>query len=111
VGCGWAFQSSEWLAESVKPALLEGRGLEDGLRSYRRRHARELGAHAFFIHDYANGRRLNPAERLIFAAAARDPKSALLFERFGSRQMRPQEMMPRALPRAVAVNARHALAR
>lgn len=111
VGCGWAFQSSEWLAESVKPALAGELTLEEGLQGYRRRHAKELGAHAFLIHDYANGRTLNLAERLLFSAAARDPKSALLFEEFGSRQIRPQEMMPRALPRAIAVNARHALAR
>jgi menaquinone-9 beta-reductase len=111
VGCGWAFQSSEWLAESVVPALSGDGRLDEGLERYRRRHAKELRAHAFFIHDYANGRRLNPAERMLFAAAARDSKSALLFEELGSRRMRPQEMMPRALPRAVAVNVRHALAR
>lgn len=111
VGCGWAFQSAEWLSESVLPALQGGESLEQGLERYKRRHARELRGHAFFIHDYANGRRLNPAERLMFSAAARDPKSAEIFDRFGTRQIRPQEMMPRALPRAIAVNARHALAR
>jgi 2-polyprenyl-6-methoxyphenol hydroxylase-like FAD-dependent oxidoreductase len=98
VGCGWAFQSAEWLSDSVLPAFEGTESLEQGLERYRRRHARELGGHAFFIHDYANGRRLNPAERL-------------MFDRFGTRQIRPQEMMPRALPRAIAVNARHALAR
>jgi 2-polyprenyl-6-methoxyphenol hydroxylase-like FAD-dependent oxidoreductase len=111
VGCGWAFQSAEWLSDSVLPAFEGTESLEQGLERYRRRHARELGGHAFFIHDYANGRRLNPAERLMFSAAARDPKAAELFDRFGTRQIRPQEMMPRALPRAIAVNARHALAR
>ncbi|HWN73579.1 MAG TPA: NAD(P)/FAD-dependent oxidoreductase [Solirubrobacterales bacterium] len=111
VGCGWAFQSAEWLSDSVLPALQGGESLEQGLERYKRRHARELRGHAFFIHDYANGRRLNPAERLMFSAAARDPKSAEIFDRFGTRQIRPQEMMPRALPRAIAVNARHALAR
>ena len=111
VGCGWAFQSSEWLAESVRPALLGDESLEQGLERYRRRHARELGGHAFFIHDYATGRRMNPAERLMFSAAARDPKAATIFDAFGTRQIRPQQMLPRMLPRAVAVNARHALAR
>jgi 2-polyprenyl-6-methoxyphenol hydroxylase-like FAD-dependent oxidoreductase len=111
VGCGWAFQSAEWLSDSVLPAFEGTESLEQGLERYRRRHARELGGHAFFIHDYANGRRLNPAERLMFSAAARDPKAAELFDRFGTRQIRPQEMMPRALPRAIAVNARHVLAR
>ncbi len=111
VGCGWAFQSAEWLADSVRPALDGSEPLEQGLERYRRRHARELRGHAFFIHDYANGRRLNPAERLMFSAAARDPKAAELIEAFGTRQIRPQEMLPRMVPRAIAVNTRHALAR
>jgi 2-polyprenyl-6-methoxyphenol hydroxylase-like FAD-dependent oxidoreductase len=111
VGCGWAFQSAEWLSDSVLPALQGGESLEQGLERYKRRHAHELRGHAFFIHDYANGRRLNPAERLMFSAAARDPKSATVMDAFATRQIRPQEMLPRALPRAIAVNARHALAR
>ena len=111
VGCGWAFQSAEWLAESVRPALQGSESLEQGLDRYRRRHARELKGHAFFIHDYATGRKFNPAERLMFAAAARDPKAAELFDAFGTRQIRPQQFMPRMVPRAIAVNARHALAR
>jgi 2-polyprenyl-6-methoxyphenol hydroxylase-like FAD-dependent oxidoreductase len=111
VGCGWAFQSAEWLGDSVLPALQGEESLEQGLERYRRRHARELGSHAYFIHDYATGRRLNPAERLMFSAAARDPKAAVMFDRFGTRQIRPQQFLPRMLPRALAVNARHALAR
>jgi 2-polyprenyl-6-methoxyphenol hydroxylase-like FAD-dependent oxidoreductase len=111
VGCGWAFQSAEWLAGSVLPALQGDESLEQGLEGYRRRHARELAGHAFFIHDYATGRRMTPMERLMFSAAARDPKAAAIFEAFGTRRIRPQQMLPRLLPRAVAVNARHALAR
>lgn len=111
VGCGWAFQSSEWLAESVLPALQGSESLEQGLERYRRRHKRELGGHAFFIHDYATGRRFRPAERLMFSAAARDAKLAELFDAFGTRQIRPTQSLPRILPRAVAVNARHAVAR
>ncbi len=111
VGCGWAFQSAEWLSDSVRPALLGEESLEQGLEHYRRRHAHELRGHAFFIHDYSNGRRFNPAERLMFSAAARDPRSAELMEALGTRQSRPQQVMPRALPRALAVNVRHALAR
>ncbi|HET7573688.1 MAG TPA: NAD(P)/FAD-dependent oxidoreductase, partial [Solirubrobacterales bacterium] len=111
VGCGWAFQSAEWLSDSVLPALQGTEPLEQGLDRYRRRHARELKGHAFFVNDYATGRKLNPVERLTFAAAARDPKAAGLFDAFGTRRIRPQEFMPRVLPRAIAVNARHALAR
>jgi 2-polyprenyl-6-methoxyphenol hydroxylase-like FAD-dependent oxidoreductase len=111
VGCGWAFQSAEWLCDSVRPALQNEEPLEKGLAHYRRRHAKELRGHAFFIHDYSTGRRFNPAERMIWAAAARDPQAATLLDRMGTRQVGPLQTMPRLLPRAVAVNARHALAR
>lgn len=111
VGCGWAFQSAEWLSDSVRSALQGDEPLEKGLGRYRRRHARELRGHAFFIHDYSTGRRFNPAERMIWAAAARDPQAATLLDRMGTRQVGPFQTMPRLLPRAVAVNARHALAR
>jgi menaquinone-9 beta-reductase len=111
VGCGWAFQSAEWLSDSVRPALQGDEPLEKGLARYRRRHAKELRGHAFFIHDYSTGRRFNPAERMIWSAAARDPKAATLLDRMGTRQVGPFQTMPRLLPRAIAVNARHALAR
>ncbi len=111
VGCGWAFQSAEWLADSVRPALQGGESLEQGLERYRRRHAKELKGHAFFIHDYATGRRFNPAERLLWSAAARDPETALILESYGTRLIKPQQMLPRAVPRAVATHVRHALAR
>jgi menaquinone-9 beta-reductase len=111
VGCGWAFQSAEWLNESVRPALHDAEPLESGLERYRRRHAKELRGHAFFIHDYATGRKFNPTERMMFAAAARDPQAAALFDRLGMRRARPSQVLPRLVPRAIAVNARHALAR
>jgi menaquinone-9 beta-reductase len=111
IGCGWAFQSAEWLADSVAPALHGAEPLERGLTRYRRRHRRELRGHAFFIHDYATGRRLNPAERLLFSAAARDPKLALTFDEFGTRQIKPAKMAAKAVPRTIAVSLRHTLSR
>ncbi|MGN6586066.1 MAG: NAD(P)/FAD-dependent oxidoreductase [Solirubrobacterales bacterium] len=111
IGCGWALQSGEWLADSVAPALSGREPLEKGLERYKRRQARGLGGHAFLINDYATGRPLSPIERLIFSAAARDEGCARMFETFGTREIRPQQFMPRMLPRALAVNARHALAR
>ncbi|HYQ79530.1 MAG TPA: NAD(P)/FAD-dependent oxidoreductase [Solirubrobacterales bacterium] len=111
VGCGWAFQSAGWLAQAVLPALQGEESLKQGLERYRRRHRRELRVHAFFIHDYATGRPMSAVERLMFSAAARDPKAAELMDRMGTRRVRPEQMMPRMLPRALAVNARHALAR
>jgi flavin-dependent dehydrogenase len=111
IGCGWALQSGEWLADSIAPALGGQEPLEKGLKRYKQRHARGLGGHAFLINDYATGRTMSPVERLIFSAAARDERCAGLFETFGTRQIGPERAFPRMLPRAIAVNARHALAR
>jgi menaquinone-9 beta-reductase len=111
VGCGWAFQSAEWLSDAVLPALAGEQPLGKGLDRYRRRHAKELRGHAFFMHDYSKGRRFRPGERMLFAAAARDEKSAVIMDTFATRQIGPARMFPRMLPRAIAVNTRHALAR
>lgn len=111
IGCGWAFQSGEWLADCVAPALHGEEPLERGLKRYRRRHAKELRGHSFLIHDYATGRQMSRAERLLFSSAARDPKVAARFERLGSRREKPGRAMARILPRAIAVNARHAIHR
>ena len=81
VGCGWAFQSGEWLADSVAPALRGEESLERGLKRYRRTHKRKLGGHEFMIHDYSSGRKLTPPERMLFSAAARDPKVAATFDK------------------------------
>jgi flavin-dependent dehydrogenase len=109
VGCGWAFQSAEWLADSVTPALRGEESLERGLKRYRRLHKRKLAGHAFVIHDYSTGRKLTAQERAIFAAAARDEKLATRFDRFGTRQVGPARTLATTLPRTVYVNARHAL--
>jgi hypothetical protein len=118
VCCGWALQSAEWLADAVAPALLADRGsrgsaiggeLERGLRRYRRRHARGLRGHAQMIYDYAGGRPFNPAERVLFSAAARSERLARTFEAFGTRNIGPARMLASGLPGALAVNARHAL--
>ena len=111
VGCGWAFQSAEWLADSVTPALQGAEPLDKGLRRYARRHRRELRGHAFFIRDYATGRKLQAPEKLSFAAAARDPEVAARVDAFATRQIRPEQMLPSVMPRAALVNLRHALGR
>jgi 2-polyprenyl-6-methoxyphenol hydroxylase-like FAD-dependent oxidoreductase len=106
VGCGWAFQSAEWLADAVAPALGGAEPLQTGLERYRRRHARGLRGHALLMVDYARGRRFNAMERLIFSAAARDDRVAGLFEAFGTRSIGPERAFPRLIPLALAAHAR-----
>jgi 2-polyprenyl-6-methoxyphenol hydroxylase-like FAD-dependent oxidoreductase len=111
VGCGFALQSSEWLADSVAPALSGSESLERGLRRYRRRHSRGLKGHTREILDYATGRKLNVGERLFFSAASYDERTARVFEAFGSRSISPARMLATGMPLAMLANARHALAR
>jgi hypothetical protein len=63
------------------------------------------------IRDYSRGRKLTPPERLLFAAAARDPKIATTFDKFATRQVGPAKTMAKTIPRSIYVNARHALSR
>ncbi|MBS1893198.1 MAG: NAD(P)/FAD-dependent oxidoreductase, partial [Actinobacteria bacterium] len=100
IGCGWAFQTSEWLADAVAPALRGEADLEKGLRRYRRKHARRLGGHAYMIHDYSTGRKMQPPERLIFSAAVRDPHVAEIFDAFGTRQIGFTRMIATGTPLA-----------
>ena len=110
VGCGWAFQSGEWLGGSVAPALAGEEPLHAGLARYRRQHRRALRGHASMINEYASGRKMKPGERLIFAGSARDPRLAAEFEAFATRSIGRARFFATAVPRAIAVNARHALA-
>jgi flavin-dependent dehydrogenase len=106
VGCGWAFQSGEWLADAVGPGLRGEESLERGLKRYRRTHRRRLAGHAYMIHDYADGRPVNGIEKMLFSAADRDPKVAAAFDAFATRRIGPGRMFARAMPRALALRAR-----
>ncbi len=111
VGCGFALQASEWLADSVSPALSGAESLEAGLKRYRRRHARGLGGHTRVILDYATGRKLNGGEKMLFAAAADDERTAKVFEAFGSRNIGPVRMLATGMPLAMLATARRSLSR
>jgi 2-polyprenyl-6-methoxyphenol hydroxylase-like FAD-dependent oxidoreductase len=88
VGCGWAFQSADWLAEEVGPALQgSDRELDRALKAYARRHHRELAAHHWFISDYSSGRRFSPLDKLVYSTAARDAELAGRVEDFGTRSI------------------------
>ncbi|MFK4066345.1 NAD(P)/FAD-dependent oxidoreductase [Streptomyces sp. NPDC029674] len=108
VGCGWALQSAQWLADAVTPAVI-GRGdLDTSLAAYARKHRRRLSGHQFLAADFAKARPFNPVERLMFAAAARDASMARHMHLFASRLIGPMRFLnPVALAKAAAVNIRH----
>ena len=102
VGCGWALQSAEWLAEEVGPALGSPAALDGALKRYRRRHRRALAGHDRACSAFSKARKLNPVERLFFRAAARDDEVAGRVAIFGERWRRPEQVWtPRALGQVV----------
>lgn len=109
VGCGFALQSSEWLADSIIPALAGAESLERGLQRYRRRYSRGLKGHTREILDYATGRKINSGEKLFFSAASHDERTARVFEAFGSRNIGPGRMLATGIPLAVIASARRSL--
>jgi 2-polyprenyl-6-methoxyphenol hydroxylase-like FAD-dependent oxidoreductase len=107
VGCGWAFQSAEWLVDSTAAALKQGIEIDRALRSYRKEHRRRLAGHHLLIADYASGRRFSPIEKAYYYAAARDPELADLILEFGARRVGLGKFFsPRALGRVLWNNLR-----
>jgi menaquinone-9 beta-reductase len=106
VGCGWAFQSAEWLAESVGPVLSGGPDeLDAGLERYRKRHRAGLAAHEKFTSEYSSARHFNPMEKLLFRGAARDQVLAQRMALMGERWIPPQKMLtPALIGRMIRVN-------
>lgn len=108
VGCGWAFQSAEWLVEETADALLGDGDLDRALRSYGKVHRARLAGHHSSIADFSTCRPFNAIERLMFSAAAKDERTLRLFHAFGSRLISVRQFLaPRAIGRALWVNARH----
>src|SRR4029079_12239825 len=67
-----------------------------------------LAGHRFLINDFARRRSLNPLERLMFAAHARDIGMARHVNRFGARLDAPSAFLsPAALLKALWVILRH----
>jgi flavin-dependent dehydrogenase len=89
VGCGWAVQSAEWLAD----ALAGAPSLERGLRHYQRTWKRRLAPHMRMIHDYSSGRPFNAMDKRLYATAATDPVLAERMGRVGVRLDSPLAML------------------
>jgi 2-polyprenyl-6-methoxyphenol hydroxylase-like FAD-dependent oxidoreductase len=101
IGCGWAFQSAEWLADEVGPALVEGGDLDAALARYRRLHFRRLALHQLQMSDFASGRPANFLERMMWRAAPRDPEVLRAIEKVASRRAGPlTPLRPSILGRA-----------
>jgi flavin-dependent dehydrogenase len=105
VGCGWALQSAEWLAEAAGPALGDEARTDRALKSYARRHRKALAAHERISVAFSKARKITPPERLFFRAAARDDELAGTFALFGERWIKPQQMLtPSTFGRIVKAN-------
>jgi menaquinone-9 beta-reductase len=103
IGCGWAFQSAEWLVDQTAEALdRDDAALDAALERYRKLHRKRLLPHHMMITDIASGRPINPIERRLYRAAARDRVVRDAFERIGSRRRPPAIMLkPHLLARVV----------
>lgn len=109
VGCGWAFQSAEWLAEETHAALLGDGDLDTALNRYRRAFLRRLGPHHLQIADYSTGRPMRLNERIIFRAATTDPLVGAAAEEFATRRASALRLLdPRLTPRIVRATLRAA---
>jgi flavin-dependent dehydrogenase len=107
IGCGWAFQSAEWLVDQTAGALHEGdAALDAALERYRKLHRKRLLPHYLVISDIASGRPINPLERRLYRAAARDSVVRETFERIGSRERPPSGILkPSMIARIVRSGA------
>ena len=107
IGCGWAFQSGEWLSEALDGKLGSDEQVDEALEAYRKRHGAGLNAHEKFVSAYSTGRKFNPMEKLIYRAGARDQQLAARMGLMGERWITPTEMLtPRVLGRIMRVNLR-----
>lgn len=107
VGCGWAFQSAEWLADNVVPGLRGEESLSRALRRYRRQVYLKLVPHMLIMNDFATAQPLNYFERLLWTSAALDPRVAASLEAFGTRSAGPDALVaPVTLGRMMTASLR-----
>jgi 2-polyprenyl-6-methoxyphenol hydroxylase-like FAD-dependent oxidoreductase len=77
-GIGWAFQAAEWLVDCTAAALREGRpeAVDRALQEYSRQYQAAFAGRFAREADFAWARPFNSFERLMYSAAALDPKLA-----------------------------------
>ena len=75
IGCGWAFQSAEWLVdETARRCCGRAATSTRALERYRRLHFRRLAPHHAQIVDFAGGRPSRWLERTIWRARRATPR-------------------------------------
>jgi menaquinone-9 beta-reductase len=87
VGCGWAFQSAEWLVDCVGAELKEPAHLDQALRKYLKLHRWRLAGDALHMANYASGRMFYSLEKFLFSAATKDPVCANRVHAYGHRKI------------------------
>jgi flavin-dependent dehydrogenase len=102
LGCGYAFQTAEWLAQEASPVLRAGGDVDLATERYAKKHARTLRPHFKLTSDFSKVRPFNRLERLLFGGAPYDAVVANAFWRYGTKNAGPQALLsPRVLLHAV----------
>lgn len=102
LGCGWAFQTGEWLAQEASPVLRAGGDVDRATERYAKKHARRLRPHFKLTSDFSSVRPFNRLERLLFGGAPYDDVVATAFWRYGTRNASPTVVLsPRVLAHGV----------
>ncbi len=107
-GCGWAFQSAEWLADAVVGALRSGddKKIDAGVRRYQRTHRRKLLPHQFFSIAFSQASNFNPLVKTIYGAAPHDQWVTDRFTAVATRNSSPLTLFDPLLLTHAAVVAR-----
>ena len=105
VGCGWAFRSAAWLADTTTQTLAGNGNLHRALRGYRRAH-RFIDRYDKLIRREALAQPPDALQRLVRAAAVSDPYIAHRLGMFAMRAAEPSVLlnpvvMLRALGRTI----------
>jgi flavin-dependent dehydrogenase len=111
VGCGFAFQSAEWLADTLGPALAgDARRIDGALSAYAGRRRKGFAEHARLISSYSAGRRFDPFLKLLYRGAAKDQELANRAMLVAGRWITPREMLKEGtFGRLLRVNMRRNL--
>jgi flavin-dependent dehydrogenase len=107
-GCGWAFQSAEWLADAVSDALHSKtfQNVDKSARRYQRKHRRMLLPHQLLNIDFARRSTFNPLERLAYGGASRDQRVADRVFAVGTRNSSPLTLLDPVLLTRAAIARR-----